>query len=194
MPRRSAERRGRPQADVRGNAKHSWRSPHWPRTRMRSSEVPVRILPFAPFGAPPPLIFLEANAFVQWLGKARAQKTRRENRRTRHCERSEAIQGRVDRLLDCFVAALLAMTAFLSAPARSAGEGDRAKRGGRGPASTLGFRCRSFVAAKRRRSHHFTMAARVSSRPAPPPPSCAPSTALRGPPPPLRFATRGRMK
>jgi|GEM_PF-3712151 len=41
---------------------------------MRSSEVPVRILPFAPFGAPPPLIFLEANAFVQWLGKARAQK------------------------------------------------------------------------------------------------------------------------
>jgi|GEM_PF-3712148 len=41
---------------------------------MRSSEVPVRILPFAPFGAPPPLIFLEANAFVQWLAKTRAQK------------------------------------------------------------------------------------------------------------------------
>src|SRR5579864_8977933 len=74
MPRRSAERRGRPQADDRGNANHSWRSPHWPRTRMRSSEVPVRILPFAPFGAPPPLIFLEANAFVQWLGKTRAQR------------------------------------------------------------------------------------------------------------------------
>src|SRR5579864_566940 len=79
MPRRSAERRGRPQAGVRGNAKHPWRAPHWPRTRMRSSEVPVRILPFAPFGAPPPLIFLEANAFVQWLAKTRAQKTRREN-------------------------------------------------------------------------------------------------------------------
>jgi hypothetical protein len=46
---------------------------------MRSSEVPVRILPFAPFGAPPPLIFLEANAFVQWLAKTRAQKARREN-------------------------------------------------------------------------------------------------------------------
>src|SRR5579864_8187794 len=74
MPRRSAERRGRPQADVRGNAKHPWRSPHWPRIRMRSFEVPVRILPFAPFGAPPPLIFLEANAFVQWLAKTRAQK------------------------------------------------------------------------------------------------------------------------
>src|SRR5579859_7425554 len=74
MPRRSAERRGRPQADVRGNAKHPWRSPHWPRVRMRSSEVPVRILPFAPFGAPPPLIFLEANAFVQWLAKTRAPK------------------------------------------------------------------------------------------------------------------------
>src|SRR5579864_5515282 len=74
MPRRSAERRGRPQADVRGNADHPWRSPHWPRVRMRSSEVPVRILPFAPFGAPPPLIFLEANAFVQWLAKTRAQK------------------------------------------------------------------------------------------------------------------------
>src|SRR5579859_1619824 len=42
-PRRSAERRGRPQADDRGNADHSWRPPHWPRIRMRSSEAPVRI-------------------------------------------------------------------------------------------------------------------------------------------------------
>jgi hypothetical protein len=31
------------------------------------------LLDNAPIGAPPPLIFLEA-AFVQWLGKARAQK------------------------------------------------------------------------------------------------------------------------
>jgi len=48
---------------------------------MRSSEVPVRILPFAPFGAPPPLIFLEANAFVQWLAKTRAQKNAPRERR-----------------------------------------------------------------------------------------------------------------
>src|SRR5579859_378537 len=99
MPRRSAERRGRPQADVRGNAKHSWRSPYRPRTRMRSSEVPVRILPFAPFGAPPPLIFLEANAFVQWLAKPRAQKTRRENEIVRAFATSPAIASGKERKL-----------------------------------------------------------------------------------------------
>src|SRR5690242_11873508 len=33
-----------------------------------------------------------------------------DNRCSRHCERSEAIQGLVHRLLDCFVASLLAMT------------------------------------------------------------------------------------
>src|SRR5579864_5976315 len=50
-----------------------------------------------------PLFYLEANAFVQWLAKTRAQKTRREN------------------------------DLVLSAPARSAGEGDRlAKRDGGG--------------------------------------------------------------
>ncbi len=91
----------------------------------------------APIGAPPPLIFLEANVFVQWLAKPRAQKTRRENEiaHARHCERSEAIQGRVHRLLDCFVAELvigpatsgrtrwlLAMTAFLSTPRAKRGE------------------------------------------------------------------------
>jgi hypothetical protein len=43
VPRRSAERRARPQADARGNADHPWRAPHWPAVRMRSSEVPVRI-------------------------------------------------------------------------------------------------------------------------------------------------------
>src|SRR5579864_8861111 len=113
MPRRSAERRGRPQADVRGNAKHSWRSPHWPRTRMRSSEVPVRILPFAPFGAPPPLIFLEANAFVQWLAKTRAQRNAsREWENSSLRASAKQSRGRVHRLLDCFVASLLAMTAF----------------------------------------------------------------------------------
>src|SRR5579864_7063977 len=42
VPRRSAERRARPQADVRGNATHSWRAPYRPRVRMLSSEVPVR--------------------------------------------------------------------------------------------------------------------------------------------------------
>jgi hypothetical protein len=67
---------------------------------MRSSNVPVRILQFAPFGAPPPLIFSEAKlscrAVREVLAKlGRKQKTRRENERThaRHCERSEAIEG-----------------------------------------------------------------------------------------------------
>src|SRR5579864_2704954 len=83
MPRRSAERRGRPQADVRGNANHSWRSPYRPRTRMRSSEVPVRILPFAPFGAPPPLIFLEATVACSGLARLGRKKTRRENSEAR---------------------------------------------------------------------------------------------------------------
>src|SRR5579859_5790044 len=115
MPRRSAERRGRPQADVRGNAKHPWRSPHWPRTRMRSSEVPVRILPFAPFGAPPPLIFLEANAFVQWLAKTRAPKNASRERRSSYLViASAAKQSRSQCTppLDCFVASLLAMTRY----------------------------------------------------------------------------------
>jgi hypothetical protein len=44
VPRRSAERRARPQADDRGNATHPWRAPYRPRIRMRSSEVPVRRL------------------------------------------------------------------------------------------------------------------------------------------------------
>src|SRR5690242_6021414 len=78
MPRRSAERRGRPQADARGNADRPWRSPHWPRTRMRSSEVQVRILPLRQSALRLPLFF-GGKAFVQWLSKPRAQKTRREN-------------------------------------------------------------------------------------------------------------------
>jgi hypothetical protein len=41
---------------------------------------------------------------------------------------SEAIQGRVRRLLDCFVASLLAMTSNSSAPARRAGGGGKRPR------------------------------------------------------------------
>src|SRR5690242_11686064 len=60
VPRRSAERRGRPQADARGNADHPWRSPHW----LAGSDALIRSAgadsTVAPIGAPPPLIFLEA--------------------------------------------------------------------------------------------------------------------------------------
>src|SRR5579859_5845379 len=69
-PRRSAERRGRPQADDRGNADHSWRSPHW----LADSDALIRSagaeVDYAPLGAPPPLISLEANAFVPWLSQS----------------------------------------------------------------------------------------------------------------------------
>src|ERR1700761_1198932 len=67
VPRRSAERRARPQADARGNADHPWRAPHWPRIRMLSSEVPVRITTLRLSALRLPLFFLEATAFVQWL-------------------------------------------------------------------------------------------------------------------------------
>ena len=57
MPRRSAERRGRPQADARGNADHPWRPPHW----LAGSDALIRSAgadsTVAPIGAPPPLIF-----------------------------------------------------------------------------------------------------------------------------------------
>src|ERR1700752_3499679 len=91
VPRRSAERRARPQADVRGNATHPWRAPHW----RAGSDVLIRSAgaegDYAPLGAPPPLIYLEA-AFVPWLGIARAQKTRRENESARL---HPPLQGRV---------------------------------------------------------------------------------------------------
>src|ERR1700740_3784523 len=57
VPRRSAERRARPQADVRGNATHPWRAPPW----LAGSDVLIRSagaeVDYAPLGAPPPLIF-----------------------------------------------------------------------------------------------------------------------------------------
>src|SRR5579864_1079669 len=158
MPRRSAERRARPQADARGNADHSWRAPHWPRTRMRSAEVPVRILPCAPFGAPPPLIFLEANAFVQWLGKARAQ--RRVARTILFYPPPREARGR--------------------GTARSAVEGVQLRRLVFVAGASL--RPKGVAVMVSRSPQEFRRGLRPLHR------------ASRGPPPPLRFATRGRMK
>src|SRR5579864_7552343 len=158
MPRRSAERRGRPQADARGNADHSWRAPHWPRTRMRSSEVPVRILPFAPFGAPPPLIFLEAKGFVHCRGKARAQKTRRGNDVPYPPPREARGRG----------------------TARSAVEGVQPRRLVFVAGASL--RPKGVAVIVSRSPQEFRRGLRPLHR------------ASRGPPPPLRFATRGRMK
>src|SRR5215472_10348383 len=79
VPRRSAERRGRPQADDRGNADRPWRSPHWPAVRMRSSEVPVRNLSMRLSALRLPLFYLEAKLSCRGLPKTRAQKARREN-------------------------------------------------------------------------------------------------------------------
>src|SRR5579864_7552342 len=154
MPRRSAERRGRPQADVRGNAKHSWRSPHL----AADSDALIRSA-----GADSTVCAVRRSASPYFFGGERFRALPWQSSGAKNASRERCP---------------------LSAPARSAGEGDRAKRGGRGPASTLGFRCRSFVAAKRRRSHRFTIAARVSSRPAPPPPRFARSPS----PAPLRYA------
>ena len=75
VPRRSAERRARPQADVRGNANHPWRAPYRPRNRMRSSEVPVRRLTTRRSALRLPLFF-RRHSFVPWLGKTRAQQKR----------------------------------------------------------------------------------------------------------------------
>src|SRR5579859_2184709 len=187
MPRRSAERRGRPQADVRGNAAHPWRSPHWPRTRMRSSEVPVRILPFAPFGAPPPLIFWRQTLSCSGLPRLGRKKRVARTGELVIASGAKQSRGGVHRLLDCFVAALLAMTAFLSAPARrgtpqnslanfvgtpSRGGGpSREAKWWKGSSLDAWFPLQELRCGQRRRRHRFTIAARVSSRPAPPPPS-----------------------
>src|SRR5579864_2110988 len=73
-PRRSAERRGRPQADDRGNADHSWRSPHW----LADSDALIRSagaeVDYAPLGAPPPLIIWRQKLSCRGFPKARAQK------------------------------------------------------------------------------------------------------------------------
>src|SRR5579864_5431175 len=96
-----------------------------------------------------PLFFLEANAFVQWLAKTRAQKARREKGIAR---------------------------AFASFPA-IAGKGDRAKRGGKGVGLNASLSLKEFRRGPHPR-HHPALAL----------------LAPDGPPPPLRFATRGRMK
>jgi hypothetical protein len=53
---------------VRGNADYPWRAPH----RSAGSDALIRSagadVDYAPLGAPPPLIYLEA-AFVQWLAR-----------------------------------------------------------------------------------------------------------------------------
>jgi hypothetical protein len=78
VPRRSAERRARPQADVRGNAKHSWRAPYRPRIRMLSSEVPVRRLSTRLSALRPPYFIRGGFRAVAWQSSGE-QKTRREN-------------------------------------------------------------------------------------------------------------------
>ena len=72
VPRRSAERRARPQADDRGNADHPWRAPHWlagSDALIRSAGADSTVCAVRRSASP---YFLEA-AFVQWLGKTRAQ-------------------------------------------------------------------------------------------------------------------------
>jgi hypothetical protein len=78
VPRRSAERRARPQADDRGNANHPWRAPH----RSAGSGALIRSagaeVIYAPLGAPPP--YLLGQLSCSGLAKLGCeQKTRREN-------------------------------------------------------------------------------------------------------------------
>jgi hypothetical protein len=66
VPRRSAERRARPQADARGNADRPWRAPHW----LAGSDALIRSAgadtTFAPLGAPPPYFIWGSFRAVAW--------------------------------------------------------------------------------------------------------------------------------
>src|SRR5579859_580240 len=95
---------------------------------MRSSEAPVRRLTTRLSALRLPLLF-GGNAFVPWLSCPLA-KLGRKKRVARMrllmpviASGAKQSRGGVHRLLDCFVAALLAMTGNLIRP-REAGEGD----------------------------------------------------------------------
>jgi hypothetical protein len=78
VPRRSAERRARPQADDRGNATHSWRAPYRPRIRMRSSEVPVRRLTTRLSALRPPYSIWGGFRAVAWQSSGANENASRE--------------------------------------------------------------------------------------------------------------------
>jgi hypothetical protein len=79
VPRRSAERRARPQADARGNADHPWRAPY----RLAGSGALIRSAGaevfYAPLGAPPPYFIWGSFRAVAWqdsdANKKRAART-----------------------------------------------------------------------------------------------------------------------